>query len=141
MWPLYREEQERADERTMFGAKIIAREVAREVGRLFLPVWGYELKEVDTPAPARRCEHAFIINGACRDCGLRERGGFMGYGEAAPECETHDIVDGVCSNCGGRDMGSWVTSPSARVITCEHTRHEPSKGGGLRCLDCGEVGY
>jgi hypothetical protein len=59
---LYRFEQAREVERLKALARLIGVEVAREVGRLFLPVWGYQLKESGAtdgqgpPAPGQ-CEH------------------------------------------------------------------------------------
>jgi hypothetical protein len=138
MWPLYRDEQEQELERV----KVLARMTAIETARLLAPMWGYELKEAQgvERSPVEH-EHNFI-DGKCQGCDLRNTNGVLHHGPLPVECDEHVFVGDVCKRCGGKNMGTWVTSASPRIIgQCEHMRHVPNAGGGLRCLDCGNVGY
>jgi hypothetical protein len=136
---LHRFEQQQEAERTKALARLTAIETARAVGRLFLPVWGYELKEPGAPRSA--CNPHVFVDGKCRGCDLQQAGnGQLRYGDAPAECDEHEFENGVCVKCGGRNTGAWwVTRPTPRVIECSHERHEPFQGQ-LRCLDCGSVG-
>jgi hypothetical protein len=114
-------------------------ETVREAGRLFLPIWGYELKE--SRAERAPCDPHVFVDGECRGCHLRNDGGVLRYGEDIAECESHMIEDGECTRCGGREiLPGVVTRPSPRILgRCEHARHVPFEGQ-LKCLDCGSVG-
>lgn len=119
-----------------------ARLTAYELARMLAPLFGGEMQEPAQLSSDSGCNPHIFVDGECRACGLKNGGGVLRYGEDAAECDGHVIQDGNCIKCGGRDMGGWVTSPSPRVLgRCEHARHEPNPGGGLRCLDCGSVGY
>jgi hypothetical protein len=125
MWPLYREEQERTVELVTAAAREIAHEVAREVGRLFLPIWGYELKG----------------SGARSD---------SPDAEGHPAATVEIVVDGERRTVPTPPPG-WVYDEAGRPIElkptegrpgdtdCEHINHVPFQGS-LKCLDCGSVG-
>lgn len=133
MFRLYEVEREReAAEREDF-----ARIIGREVARLLLPAWGYELKEAATP---RREQPERFIEITVK--GKRRR---------VPEPPPGWVYDGagklVCLNPGeGHPIGDTglKTVPSPRVIggPCEHPRESLRRqdGGGMRCADCGTKG-
>jgi hypothetical protein len=137
---LYLFEQKQEAERAKLSARLMAVEVAHAVGRLFLPVFGYELKESGGTPRGGACDPHVFVDGKCRGCDLQRAGdGLLRYGDAPPECDEHTMNNGVCVKCGGRDMGGWVTTPTPRVMECEHKNFKPFQGQ-LKCLDCGSVG-
>lgn len=89
-----------------------------------------------------KCDPHVFVDGKCQGCDLRNDGGVLRYGPAPVECEAHEIENGLCRKCGGREIREgWVTQPTPRILgRCEHTRHVPTAGGSLKCLDCGEIG-
>lgn len=89
----------------------------------------------------RGCDPHVFVDGKCRGCDLQRAGdGLLRYGDAPVECDEHKLENGVCVKCGGRDMGGWVTTPTPRVMECEHGNFKPLPSGQLKCLDCGSVG-
>jgi hypothetical protein len=149
MWPLYELERERDLAQAREDRIELSRLVGREVARLLLPAWGYELKEPrangDEPRARSACNPHVFVDGKCRGCDLQQAGnGKLRYGDAPPECDEHEMNNGVCVKCGAREVVKsggawWATRPTPRVIECAHERHEPYQGQ-LRCLDCGDVG-
>jgi hypothetical protein len=94
------------------------------------------------PRRKEKCDPHFFVDNKCQGCDLRNDGGVLRYGPDPVECDEHEVVEGKCIRCGGWEWEpGMVTKPTPRVLgRCEHERFQVRPEGGVRCLDCGEVG-